>query len=467
MWTRRVRSSRFSQEIQGTSTIAADTQDRPETREVIWSADRYLRFLALALGLLVGIVGTAFRLGATRGFLLYARLLTLGNHRSVSRGLFAALSGAVMVSGAVYVTRRLAPEAAGSGIQEIEGELAGLRPPVRWARVLPVKFFGGLLAMSAGLVLGREGPTVHIGGSVGAALTRWRPMGGPRNNTLIGAGSAAGLAVAFNAPLGGILFAFEEIRREFPLNSMSAQCVTLTTVTAIIVSHLIAGAARVLPIRVHKSPTLVELGLMLPFAIIMGTYGVLLNAALVRTLAIGRRLSLRLGWLLPAAITGAGIGLLVWSYPEATGGGEELVTHLLQRPEAIGVLILLMVVRVTIFNVSYAMSTPGGIFFPIVGFGAIAGLCFADLIGPLLFGVELDPGKCAVAGMAALLAATVRAPLTGLALVIEMTGNYQLVLMSLLAAIIADLTADSLGGRSIYEQLLNFALRSEGSNLSL
>ena len=104
------------------------------------------------------------------------------------------------------MTRQFAPEVARSGLYEIEGTLAGIRPHLRWERVLIVKFFAGLLAMSVGLLLGREGPTIHIGGCLGAALARLKPMASVRdNNVLIGAGSTAGLAVAFNA-FGGSFF---------------------------------------------------------------------------------------------------------------------------------------------------------------------------------------------------------------------------------------------------------------------
>jgi CIC family chloride channel protein len=135
------------------------------------------------------------------------------------------------------------------------------------------------------------------------------------------------------------------------------------------------------------------------------------------------------------------------------------VMQLLQSPQSLGALILLLIVRTVFFNASYGVGTPGGIFFPIVAFGALSGLSFAHIAGWFLPALELDSGKCTVAGMAALLAATVRAPITGLMLVIEMTRNYQLVVMALLASIIADATAEFLGGRPVYEQLLD---RSQG-----
>ncbi len=435
----------------------AGSKRKPE----VSSGDWHLRSLALAAGAITGIIGTAFKFGITSGYSLYVRLLTLGNRGSFRGWLLAALSGAAIVAAAAFLTQRFAPEAAGSGIQEIEGTLAGVRPRLRWVEVILVKFFGGLLAMSSGLVLGREGPTVAIGACVGAALARFRPDTKDRNeaNTLVSSGSAAGLAVAFNAPVGGILFVLEETRREFPVDLRSAQCVILATVAAIIVNLLISGYVRILPTPIYQSPTLVELVLVLPFAVLAGAYGAFLNAALLRTLKLVRALKLQIGWLTVAFLIGGAIGTLVWCFVDATGEGGDLTVRLLQGPQTLELLVLLILVRTVVFTISYSSGTPGGIFTPLLAFGAIGGLLFAGCVELLVPGLKLDPGKFAVAGMAALLTATVRAPLTSLALVVEMTGDFQLLLMSLIASIVADVAASALGGRPIYEQLLDRTLR--------
>jgi CIC family chloride channel protein len=164
---------------------------------------------------------------------------------------------------------------------------------------------------------------------------------------------------------------------------------------------------------------------------------------------------------LPAILIGGLVGLLVRSFPDVTGGGEELVMRLVQNRQILAALITLLVVRMGLFYLSYGVGTPGGLFFPIVALGAISGVSFARTVEQFFPSLVLNPGKCAVAGMAALLGATIRAPLTGLMLIIEMTGSYQLVVMSLLASIIADGCAEFLGGRPIYEQLLDLA---QGSN---
>jgi CIC family chloride channel protein len=155
-----------------------------------------------------------------------------------------------------------------------------------------------------------------------------------------------------------------------------------------------------------------------------------------------------------ALLVGAVIGALAWLVPPLTGGGEELAQRLMAAPPAAGLLALLLVGRFVLFDASYAAGTPGGIFAPQLALGACAGLL------AVVAGAKLAPTHpfsivlWSIAGMAALLAATVRAPLTGVALVIEMTGCLPAGLMALVAAIVADLTARTLGGRPIYETIL-------------
>lgn len=414
-----------------------------------------LRLAALLAGVAIGLLGTAFRIAADRGYDEFVQ--RFGAERFGP--LPGMLAGAALVGAAVYMTRRFAPEAAGSGIQEIEGSLAGVRPPLRWRRLIPVKFFGGIFAMTAGLVLGREGPTIHLGGCAGEAVAERLALRREDANVLVGAGAAAGLAVAFSAPLGGFLFALEELRREFRLTVSSAHCVLLATLAASLVCFLLHGPARSLPIPLFTQAGLVDLALCIPFAVLAGGCGVLFNTALVGSLDAQRALAGRCGWLLPALALGAGIGGLVWAWPEVTGGGENLVLRLLEAPRGLGALLLLLLARVFVFNASYAMATPGGIFAPQLAFGALLGLLYAGAVDALAPGVIGEPGRYAVAGMAALLTATVRAPLTALALVVEMTGSYPLVLMVLLCAVVADLTAMAARGRPIYELLLARTLR--------
>jgi CIC family chloride channel protein len=409
---------------------------------------------AVLVGAAVGVVGTAFREGARSGYALYASALDAGSRLGFPGWILGAVTGGLMVVAAVALSRRFAPEAGGSGIQEVEGMLLGVRPALRWRVLLPVKFFGGLLGISAGLLLGREGPTIHMGGALGTAVAERARGLAERTRILAVAGSAAGLAVAFGAPFAGILFALEELRGEFSPSPAGIRRVALATITAVIVGMALAGSGRMLPIPSAPAPGMIELALAIPFAAAIGLFGVLFNAALLGTADAYRALTRRFGWVTPVFVTGAVVGSLVWAARGLTGGGESLSLRLLGAPPALGVLVLLLSARFLLFHASYATGAPGGIFAPQIAFGTIFGLLLVGAVRHFAPGLSLSTSNWAMAGIVALIAATVRTPLTALALGVEMTGNYPVLPIGLLAAFVADLTARALGGRPIYQQLL-------------
>lgn len=417
----------------------------------------YFRMFVLATitGCLVGIVAASFRFLIEYGYAAFVHAAAIVGDYGYPGWIAAPLAGAALVTAAVFITKRLAPEAAGSGIQFIEGTMKGVLPPIRWQRVLPIKFVGGLLAMCAGLVLGREGPSIHLGGALGAMIGSAAKVGDDHRHALSAAGAGAGLGVAFNAPIGGILFVVEEMRDDIDYTHLVAHYVIVASILATAVAGMLLGFGRVLPMPKVNDPTFAELMLAVIFGVGVGAVGVLLNACLLRTIAGMRNLADRLGWATLPLIIGAGFGFFVWYFPEATSGGEMLTERLVTAGAPAAMLIVLLLVRLVAFLVSYGVGTPGGIFAPQLAFGAILGLLFVAAVDHLAPGLIVEPTKFAIAGMAGLLAATVRAPLTGLALVVEMTGSLNLVLMMLVVALTCASTAELLGGHPIYKQMLD------------
>jgi CIC family chloride channel protein len=268
--------------------------------------------------------------------------------------------------------------------------------------------------------------------------------------------------VAFNAPVGGILFVVEELRDKFSLTRESLLSVILASLTAVGIGWLIVGADRVLPIAAHQLASGREWLLVLPFAMLVGGYAAWFNWALVGTLDAVRLLRQRLSWPFVAALIGGSVGALLSLLIDATGGGEGLVPNLLTGRSGLPLLLLLLVVRSVAFNICYASGTPGGIFAPQLAFGTLLALLFCGAFEHLAPALITDPGRFAVVGMAALIAATVRAPLTGLALIIEMTGDFAQIPFALAGAAIASVTAHLLGSRPIYDVLLERTLRLAG-----
>ena len=171
-------------------------------------------FAAILLGVLTGVAGSLFQLAISGVNYLLIQWFHFTSSRGWSLALVSSITSMLMVYSAWLLVKWVANEAAGSGVQEIEGTLLRLRP-IFWRRLLPVKFVGGVLAISAKMVVGREGPTIQMGGNFGEMLGEWLGFGRKRRDALIAAGAAAGLATAFNAPLAGVLFVIEEMRNEF------------------------------------------------------------------------------------------------------------------------------------------------------------------------------------------------------------------------------------------------------------
>lgn len=414
--------------------------------------------IAILVGSVVGAIGTVFHI-STEGAAHWPALV----HDTLAGPLLLpgmALIAALMVLASVWLVRTYCPEAAGSGVQEIEGAMEGLRE-VRWWRILPVKFVGGVLALGSGLVVGREGPTIHMGASVAQACADRFGLSTRDMRGLLAAGGAAGLAAAFNAPLAAILFVIEETRRQFPYGLRTYTAVILASVTSAIVTESIAGVGPDMRIDVPDMP-LAMLPAFVVLGAILGAVGVVFNKSVLWSLDAARAVGLKWSFYLVPAVVGAVIGILLIVRPEATLGGEQLAVALAQERLPLLVLASIVVIRFVMTMASYSTGVPGGIFAPILALATSIGVLFGTALD---FVIGLPPGALAALGVAAmggLFSSAVRAPLVGMVLVAELTGAYTLLVPVILTCVFANMVADALGGEPIYELLLNRTLRLAG-----
>lgn len=418
--------------------------------------------LAAGVGLAGGLVGAVFHL-AVDAASAWPGLLTA---RLDGPALYLALSAvaAALVAGSVALVRAIAPEAAGSGVQEIEGALEGLRP-VRWQRILPVKFVGGLMALGSGLVAGREGPTIHMGAAIAKAVWEWTGLGTRDGRGLLAAGAAAGLAAAFNAPLAAILFVIEETRRQFPYGLRTYSAVIICSVASAVMAEAIGGTGPDMRMDVPQVP-LALLPAFIVLGALLGGLGVLFNRALVAALDGARALALSVSPYLLPVLVGMAVGPLLVLRPEATFGGEMLAVSLPGLGLPALTLAGIVVIRFVMTMASYSTGIPGGIFAPILALATAVGVLFATVLGSALPASLLPEGAVAAFGVAAmggLFSATVRAPLVGMVLVAELTGAYDVLVPVILTCVTANLVADRLGGAPIYEVLLDRTLRLAGT----
>jgi chloride channel protein, CIC family len=412
-------------------------------------ADALIGFvLAAALvGVLTGLAAASFRLLLDQGARLRAGLAHWA-HGSWLGLLVVVLVCSAAAAIAAALVHRVEPHAEGSGIPRVEAVADGRVRPDRF-RILPVKYIGGLLAISSGMALGREGPSVQMGGTAAvivATLTR-RNIADLR--ILVAGGAAAGLATAFNAPIAGGVFVLEELIKRFDPR---------TTLATLVASASGFAAARLLMpsrydfhMRPLADPRLVESGWVVVIGLVTGVLGVLYSEAVMG--ALRRADASRLPKEVRAAATGALVGLLVWTAPDLAGGGDNLTQNALLGRGALLAVAGVFVLRFALGIVSYAAGTPGGLFAPMLVLGSHAGL----LVG--LVAVHVTPHAmpslpaCAVIGMAAFFAASVHAPITGLILATEMTGNTNQLPPMLGACAIAMLVAVALRSEPIYDRL--------------
>ena len=402
---------------------------------------------AILAGALTGLVAVAVAELLSAGERLRAAVIGAGGFTSLVGSM--AL-GAVGAGIAVSLVRAVAPETAGSGIPHLKAVLHNLRS-LRWMPVLLVKFFGGIAAIGGGLTLGREGPTVQIGGAIGQMVSGWFTTTPRERQALIAAGAGAGLAAAFNAPLSGLVFVLEEAQRDFAPTIFTA--VLIASVSADVVTRLLMGQEPVFHVVTHATPSLASLPAALVIGVLAGVLGVAFNRGLVRSLDLFQTLKTWPAWAV-GGVTGAAIGLVGWLAPDVLGGGDRLVQRTLSGDVSLGAIAPLFVIRFALTMASYGCGAPGGIFAPLLILGALIGLAIGHAGHHLAPQVVDSPIAFAVLGMAAYFTAIVRAPLTGIVLMIEMTNDYALILPLVVACVAAYGVADMLGDRPIYEALL-------------
>lgn len=337
------------------------------------------------------------------------------------------------------------PMISGSGIPQVEGEMQGFFR-LKWWRVLFAKFVGSILTIGAGLSLGREGPSIQLGAMVGKGCSRLAGRLRTEERILITCGAAAGLSAAFNAPLAGVLFSLEEVHKNFSvevlLSSMAA------SITADFVSRNVFGLGTVFDFSTASPIPLSHFWIVLLLGILMGLLGAFYNRCIAKTQSWFEHISSRyIRTLLPFLMA----GIFAFLFPVVLGGGSELVMEV-SRGMPLLALLLIFVVKYVFSITSFSSGVPGGIFLPLLVLGALSGGVFHGAAG--MAGLELDLEALVVLGMAGSFAAIVRAPVTGILLIMEMTGNFTHLLFLSLVALTAFIVSDLLHTEPVYEQLL-------------
>ncbi len=416
-----------------------------------------LALASFAIGACAGLVGALFRL--TLAWVDRLRGEAIGfAHSMPAVGFLLVVAGAAACAGvAAWLVHRFAKNAAGSGIPQVEAIIATGELPRGPLRLILVKFFGGTLAIGGGLALGREGPSVQMGASIAHVLGRLFQRNARDIRVLVAAGAGAGLATAFNAPIAGAVFVLEELVRRFePRIAIAALG---ASALAIAVARMLLGQEPDFHVPAQPYPGFGTVPVHLALGLLAGAAGALYCRLVLGLLRAGDRLG---GWhpALRAALIGALVGALAWFSPGLAGGGDPLTQRTLDVVDPLSTICLVFALRFLLGPLSYMAPTPGGLFAPMLVLGAQIGVAFALVLGPI-FPSAPAPAAMGIVAMAAFFTAVVRAPLTGIVLVTELTGSFTLLLPMLAACFAAMAVPALVGVRPLYDALRDRLLERE------
>lgn len=419
--------------------------------ELLQKGNRGLYGLSLLVGVITGVIVSIYRYGLEiasnlREHYISRELLTNPSKLLLIWGIFIAIG--LFVD---YLSRKF-PTTGGSGIPQVKALILRKLDYVFWLKELLVKFFGGLLGIGAGLSLGREGPSVQLGSYIGYGFTKTFKRSYTDEKYLVTAGSSAGLAGAFGAPLAGVIFSMEELHRFF--SSKLIICTFLASICSNFVARRIFGMDPSFTFNI-KYPADVnpyfQFLFFIVFGIVIAFFGKLFTVSLIKTQDIFKGIKLPKSIKISSVMTLSFI--ICFVMPDITGGGHHLVEELPHLNQTILFLLLIFVVKLLFTTISYATGFQGGIFLPMLVLGAILGKIYALM---LIATFDLHSDfiiHYIILGMAGFFVAVVRAPITGVVLILEMTGSFDHLLAIATVSIIAYYITDILKLEPIYEIL--------------
>jgi CIC family chloride channel protein len=403
--------------------------------------DQVFLVLTILIGALAGLAVVAFIVLTER---LGMRLYPVGS--AAWRRVLVPIGGSLAMG---YLLYRYFPNARGSGVPQTKAALFARGGFISLRTVLG-KFGCTAATLASGIPLGREGPSVQVGAGIASVLGRALGLRPEKVKALLPVGASAAIAAAFNTPMAAVVFSLEEVMGD--LNAPVLGSVVMASATSWMVLRLILGNNPLFHVPQY------ELVHPLEFAIyaVLGIAGGFLSVAFTKLLLEMRKRFLllpRKTWWWHPVVGGVTVGLMGWFVPQVLGVGYVYVGAALNSTMAFKLMALLVALKLFAVTVSYASGNAGGIFGPSLFLGAMLGGAIGSVAHHYLPGYTASPGAYALVGMGALFAGIVRAPMTSVLMIFEMTRDYSVIVPLMIANLASLFISSRFQKQPIYEAL--------------
>ena len=434
-------SQEMSEGVQTTSGSWWRTSLLDRVAELRQHEDQVILVLALVIGTLTGLAVVAFILLTER---MGMRLYPVGG--APWRRLLFPVVGSLGIG---YLLYRYFPNARGSGVPQTKAALYAREGRITLRTVLG-KFFCTSATLASGIPLGREGPSVQVGAGIASVLGRLLGLRPEQVKKLIPVGAAAAIAAAFNTPLAAVLFALEEIVGD--LNAPVMGAVVLASATAWVALRVLLGNNPLFKVPQYQLVHPLEFAVYAVLGVAGGVVSVAFTKLLLGMRARFLRFPQNTVWFQPVA-GGLLVGLMGWFVPQVVGVGYGFVGDALNGRMAFNLMVLLVVLKLIAVTTSYASGNAGGIFGPSLFIGAMLGGTVGTVAHHLFPAYTATAGAYALVGMGAVFAGVVRAPMTSVLMIFEMTQDYAVIVPLMIANLVSLFIASRLQQEPIYEAL--------------
>jgi chloride channel protein, CIC family len=397
--------------------------------------------LTLLIGALVGLIVVAFiEITGRFGARLYPP------DAAAWRRFLVPVAGSLVMG---YLLYKYFPDARGSGVPQTKAALYARGGYISFSTLLG-KFFCTSVTLASGIPLGREGPAVQVGGGIASVLGRALGLKPERVKALLPVGAAAAVAAAFNTPLAAVLFALEEVVGD--LHAPVLGSVVLASATSWGVLRLLLGNEPLFQVPQYQLVSSWELIAYGILGVLGGVVSVAFSQLLLRLRAWFKRQPPKTVWFQPVA-GGLLVGVMGWFVPSVLGVGYQYVGDALNDSLTLKLMLTLLVLKLVATAVSYASGNAGGIFGPSLFLGAMLGGAVGSVAQHFFPSHVAAPGAYALVGMGTAFAGIVRAPMTSVVMIFEITRDYSVIVPLMLSNLVSYFISSRLQKEPIYEVL--------------